>query len=73
LPENRETTTSTTGRTTVTTAGRQRWLAREDGQAIVEYAFVVALVSLVVVTVLGEIGVNVNAILEDVRDGLAGG
>lgn len=56
----------------MTTAKLWARLGQQDGQAIVEYAFIVALVALVVVGTLSAIGVNVNAILEDVRDGLAG-
>ena len=41
----------------------------ESGQAMVEYAFILALVAFVAVTALGEIGVNVNAILEQVAAG----
>lgn len=42
----------------------------ESGQAMIEYAFILALVALVTVTALGAIGVNVNAILEQVAAGL---
>jgi Flp pilus assembly pilin Flp len=43
-------------------------LAREDGQALVEYAFVVSLVAIVTVAALSLIGTNVV----DIINGAAG-
>jgi Flp pilus assembly pilin Flp len=46
-------------------------LGRDDaGQAMVEYAFILALVAFVTVGALTAIGVNVNAILQQVAAGL---
>jgi len=44
---------------------------REEGQALVEYALILSLVSIAAIVVLGEIGTNVNTILTTVRDALA--
>jgi pilus assembly protein Flp/PilA len=44
---------------------------REEGQALVEYALVLALISVVAILVLTAIGVNVVAKLGQVRDALA--
>jgi Flp pilus assembly pilin Flp len=41
----------------------------EQGQAMIEYAFILALIAFVAVTALGAIGVNVNALLEQVAAG----
>jgi pilus assembly protein Flp/PilA len=45
---------------------------REDGQAMVEYALILGLVSVVSILALTAIGTNVNAIFENIRDSLAG-
>jgi pilus assembly protein Flp/PilA len=45
---------------------------REDGQALVEYALILALISVVAVAALSAIGTNVNTVLETIRDDLAG-
>jgi pilus assembly protein Flp/PilA len=42
----------------------------EEGQALVEYALIVALISVVAIAALTAIGVNVNAILTAVGDAL---
>jgi pilus assembly protein Flp/PilA len=44
---------------------------REDGQAMVEYGLILALVSVVAVLALTAIGTNVNTAFETVRDALA--
>ena len=44
---------------------------REEGQALVEYALILALISVVAILVLTAIGVNVVAKLGQVRDALA--
>jgi pilus assembly protein Flp/PilA len=44
---------------------------KEDGQAMVEYALILALVSVVSILALTAIGTNVNAIFEAIRDALA--
>ena len=41
----------------------QTWLAREDGQALVEYAFILSLVAIVTFGALSLIGTNVIEIL----------
>ena len=45
--------------------------ARQEGQAMVEYGLVLALVSVVAILALTAIGTNVNAVFESVRDSLA--
>ena len=44
---------------------------REEGQAMVEYALILALVSVVAIGTLTAIGTNVDAIFAAVRDALA--
>jgi pilus assembly protein Flp/PilA len=44
---------------------------REEGQSLVEYALILALISVVAIAVLTAIGVNVNTKLTAVRDALA--
>jgi Flp pilus assembly pilin Flp len=46
----------------------QAWLGREEGQALVEYAFIVSLVAIVTVAALSLIGTNVI----DIISGAAG-
>jgi Flp pilus assembly pilin Flp len=43
----------------------------EAGQALVEYALILALVSIVCVVSLGAIGTNVNAVLQTVADAIS--
>jgi pilus assembly protein Flp/PilA len=43
--------------------------SNDDGQAMVEYAFLLALIAAVVVGVLQTIGTDVNAIFEVVEEG----
>jgi pilus assembly protein Flp/PilA len=45
---------------------------REEGQAMVEYALILGLVSVVSILALTAIGTNVNAIFGSIRDALAG-
>ena len=45
---------------------------REEGQALVEYALILALVSIVSITVLGVLGTNINAVLQTVADAVGG-
>jgi pilus assembly protein Flp/PilA len=47
-------------------------LRSEEGQAMVEYALILALVSVIAILALTAIGTNVNLIFEEVRDALAG-
>jgi pilus assembly protein Flp/PilA len=52
----------------------QKFLARfrrEEGQAMVEYALILALVSVVSIAALTLIGTNVNAIFEAIQGALA--
>ncbi len=49
---------------------------REEGQGMVEYALILALVSVAAIVVLGFLGVDVDAALDTVEtgiDGVAGG
>jgi pilus assembly protein Flp/PilA len=43
---------------------------REEGQAMVEYALILALVSIVAVTVLTSIGTKVSVIFQSINDDL---
>ncbi len=56
--------------------GMQTWFTsvrdREEGQSLVEYALILALISVVAIGVLTAIGTNVTARLGEVRDALAG-
>lgn len=42
----------------------------EDGQALVEYALILSLISVVCIVVLTAIGTNVNSILQEIADAL---
>jgi Flp pilus assembly pilin Flp len=44
---------------------------REEGQALVEYALILTLVSVVAIAVLGALGTNIIAKLQEVVDALA--
>jgi pilus assembly protein Flp/PilA len=46
-------------------------LRSEEGQAMVEYALILALVSVIAIAALTAIGTNVNLIFGAVRDALA--
>jgi pilus assembly protein Flp/PilA len=48
-----------------------RAMRREEGQALVEYALILALVSIVAVAVLTALGTNVVAKLQEAVDALA--
>jgi pilus assembly protein Flp/PilA len=43
---------------------------RDEGQAMVEYALILGLVSVVAITVLGFIGTDVNSLFQKVDDAL---
>ena len=45
---------------------------REEGQALVEYALILALVSIVSIVALGALGTNINTLLQSVADTIAG-
>jgi pilus assembly protein Flp/PilA len=45
---------------------------REDGQAMVEYGLILALVSIAAIVVLGFIGTDVTAVFQSVDDALTG-
>jgi pilus assembly protein Flp/PilA len=45
---------------------------REDGQAMVEYGLILALVSIAAIIVLGAIGTDVTAVFQSVDDALTG-
>ena len=51
-------------------AGRIQELKREDGQAMVEYALILALVSVVAITALQLIGTNVLGIFTKIANDL---
>jgi pilus assembly protein Flp/PilA len=50
------------------------WLAsirdREEGQALVEYALILALVSVAAITILGTVGTNITGVLTAVANAL---
>jgi len=46
-----------------------RFLRQDDGQAMVEYALILAFVALVTITTLSLIGSNVNTVFQSVVDG----
>ena len=46
-------------------------MAREEGQALVEYALILALIAVVTIAVLQAIGVNVSSILNKVSTSLS--
>ena len=48
------------------------WVRREEGQTLVEYGLIVALISVVAITVLGLIGTNIVAKFTDVVTALGG-
>jgi pilus assembly protein Flp/PilA len=45
-------------------------LRKEDGQALVEYGVIIALIAIVVLVVLTAIGGRLNGVFEDIRDAL---
>jgi Flp pilus assembly pilin Flp len=45
-------------------------IAREDGQALVEYSLILALVSIVAIALLTSIGNDIQKVLEEVVKGL---
>lgn len=47
-----------------------RFLKDESGATAIEYGLIAALVSVVIITVLGEVGDNLTTTFETVRDGL---
>jgi pilus assembly protein Flp/PilA len=51
--------------------GLQGRLEREEGQALVEYALILGLISVVAITLLGLIGTDVSTILSKVESALA--
>jgi pilus assembly protein Flp/PilA len=52
-------------------AGMRDRLEREEGQALVEYALILALIAVVTIAVLQAIGVNVSKILNKVSTSLS--
>ena len=47
-----------------------RFVRDEDGQDLIEYSLLAALISIVCITVLGEIGTAVNALFGVIRDAI---
>jgi len=43
---------------------------REEGQALVEYSLILALVSIATITVLGALGTSIGAVFQNVVDAL---
>jgi pilus assembly protein Flp/PilA len=48
----------------------QQLKEREEGQAMVEYALILGLVSVVTITILGTIGTDVNTLFQKVDNAL---
>ena len=46
--------------------------AQEKGQGLVEYALILVLIAIVVITVLGLLGEQVNNVFQDITNGLSG-
>jgi len=46
------------------------FMAKEEGQGLVEYALILALIAIVVIGALTLLGQSVNAKMEEVNDGL---
>lgn len=47
-------------------------MSEEEGQGIVEYALILALVSVVAIGIMGTVGVNVNTVFNDAASALTG-
>ena len=45
---------------------------REEGQALVEYALILALVSIAAIAVLGPLGTAISSLFSDVSDAVTG-
>jgi Flp pilus assembly pilin Flp len=52
---------------------RMRLNRGEEGQALVEYALILSLVSIAAITILGIIGTDVDAVLDEVAEALVPG
>jgi pilus assembly protein Flp/PilA len=52
--------------------GRVQAVREEDGQAMVEYALILALVSVAALTILGTLGTNVSTVFQSISDAIAG-
>ena len=48
-------------------------LRREEGQALVEYALILSLVSVASILILGAVGTDIGGVLTDVASALTGG
>jgi Flp pilus assembly pilin Flp len=51
------------------------WFAsmrNDDGQALVEYALILALVSIASIVILGQVGTDIGAVLTNVSNALTG-
>lgn len=49
------------------------WLmAEEDGQGMVEYALIIALISVAAVVILGTVGENINSVFTEVAEKIKG-
>jgi pilus assembly protein Flp/PilA len=47
-------------------------MSEEEGQGIVEYALILALVSVVAIGIMGTVGVNVNTVFDNAAGALTG-
>jgi pilus assembly protein Flp/PilA len=52
--------------------GRVQAVREEDGQAMVEYALILALVSVASILILTTLGTNVSAVYQSISDAIAG-
>lgn len=48
----------------------REFFASEDGASAIEYSIIAALIAVVIVTAVGDVGTNMNLIFESIRDAL---
>jgi pilus assembly protein Flp/PilA len=48
----------------------RNFFAREEGQGLVEYALILVLIAIVVITILTTLGTNVEAVFTTISDAL---
>jgi Flp pilus assembly pilin Flp len=53
------------------TAGSKRWFANDDGQVLLEYALVLALIAIVTIGVLEALGGDISLLLHRVSSQMA--
>jgi len=49
-----------------------RFLKNESGATAIEYGLIAALIAVVIITIVGEVGTSLDQTFTDVRDGLDG-